>query len=121
MVKGLWTKLANLVLYSCLLSSRLFITGLLMRSQVLFCIKNLAAIPALDLLGSIMGFCMLGQPRLRWKHPLTYITNYFGTLDMNFLMGFIGGIIPKILLTLLAVIRCGIHVFGPYVTFQSLG
>ena len=121
MVKGLWTELANLVLYSCLLSSRLFVTGLLMRSQVLLCIKNLAAIPALDLLGSIMGFCMLGQPRLRWEHSLTHLTNYLGTLNMNFLMGLVGGIIPKILLTLLTVVRCRIHVFGPYVTFQSLG
>ena len=94
-----------------------------MRSQVLFCIKNLAAIPALDLLGSIMGFCMLGQPRLGWKHPLTYITNYFGTLDMNCRWNYhlVGGIISKIFLTLFAVIRCGIHMFGPYVTFESLG
>ena len=65
MVKGLWTKLANLVLYSCLLSPRLFVTGLLMRSQVLFCIKHLTAISTLDLLGSIMDFGMLCQPRLR--------------------------------------------------------
>ena len=121
MVKGLWTKLANLVLYSCLLSSRLFVTGLLMRSQVLFCIKHLTAISTLDLLGSIMDFYMLGQPRLRWEHPLTHLTNHFGTLSMNFLVGLVGGIISKILLTLFAVVRCGIHMFGPYVTFQSLG
>ena len=86
-----------------------------------FCIKHLTAISTLNLLGSIMDFGMLCQPRLRWVHPLTHLTNHFGTLSMNFLMGLVGGIISKILLTLLAVVRCGIHMFGPLCDLSELG